>query len=198
MSETIIDLIRHGEPLGGRAFRGYSIDDPLSEQGWQQMWSAVGEQCPWHHIITSPLSRCHSFARALAEDNNLSFSIEDNFKEVGFGSWEGKTPDQIKSDNLKEYEDFYKDPVNNRPPGAEPLDQFIKRTTDSFQKVADEYAGKHILLITHAGVIRSIIANTLQATPQGMYKIKIANAGISRIRFNDKQATLEFINLRNL
>jgi len=35
--------MRHGEPVGGRAYRGHSIDDPLSEKGWQQMWDAVGD-----------------------------------------------------------------------------------------------------------------------------------------------------------
>ena len=53
-TETIIDLIRHGEPEGGRAFRGHSIDDPLSEKGWQQMWdvlakSPLGISSSLHH-----------------------------------------------------------------------------------------------------------------------------------------------------
>ncbi len=194
MTGTIIDLIRHGEPLGGRAFRGHNIDDALSEKGWEQMWHAIGDDSPWDHIITSPLSRCHSFARALAEDNGINVTTIDDFKEVGFGSWEGRTPDQIKTDNLKEYEDFYKDPVNNRPPGAEILDQFIQRTTSAFESVCNEYKGKHVLIVAHAGVIRSIVAHTIHATPLGMYKIKIANAGISRIRIIDGKVTLEFIN----
>jgi alpha-ribazole phosphatase len=194
MTETIIDLIRHGEPLGGRAFRGHNIDDALSEKGWEQMWHAIGDDCPWDHIITSPLSRCHSFARALAEDIGINVTTIDDLKEVGFGSWEGRTPDQIKADNLKEYEDFYKDPVNNRPPGAEILDQFIQRTTSAFESVCNEYEGEHVLIVAHAGVIRSIVAHTIHATPLGMYKIKIANAGISRIRIIDGKVTLEFIN----
>ena len=37
---TLIDMIRHGEPVGGRRYRG-QIDDPLSEKGWRQMWAAV-------------------------------------------------------------------------------------------------------------------------------------------------------------
>lgn len=191
MNETIIDLMRHGEPVGGRAYRGHNIDDPLSEEGWQQMWDAIGDQCPWDHIVTSPLSRCHSFARALAEDNGLELTIEDNFKEVGFGSWEGQTPDHIKANNLKEYEDFYKDPVNNRPPGAEPLDEFIKRTTDTYQNIINTHVGRHVLVISHAGVIRSIIAHTLQAKPIGMYRIKVANAGISRITVNQNTGSLQ-------
>ena len=56
--ETLIDLLRHGEPEGGRAYRGHSIDDPLSETGWQQMWAAVGYHKPWEQIVSSPLQRC--------------------------------------------------------------------------------------------------------------------------------------------
>jgi len=181
-SETIIDLIRHGEPMGGRAFRGHSIDDPLSEKGWQQMWDAVGDAVPWDHIITSPLERCQAFAEALMDTYNIPCSTEDNFKEVGFGNWEGRTPDEIKQENLKEYEDFYADPVNKRPQGAENLDVFIQRVTNAYNKNIENHQGQHILIVAHAGVNRAIIANALHAAPIGLYRIKVNNAGISRIK----------------
>jgi len=181
-SETIIDLIRHGEPKGGRAFRGHSIDDPLSEKGWQQMWDAVGDAAPWDYIITSPLERCQAFAEALMDTYNIACCSEDNFKEVGFGDWEGRTPDEIKQDNLKEYQDFYLDPVNKRPQGAEDLDAFIQRVTHAYNKSVEKHQGQHILIVAHAGVNRAIIANALHSAPIGLYRIKVNNAGISRIK----------------
>ena len=42
---TTIDLIRHGEPVGGRKYRG-QIDDPLSDKGWTQMRQAVADHKP--------------------------------------------------------------------------------------------------------------------------------------------------------
>ncbi len=42
IQNTKIDIIRHGEPIGGPRFRGHGVDDPLSEKGWEQMWNAVG------------------------------------------------------------------------------------------------------------------------------------------------------------
>lgn len=179
---TTIDLIRHGEPEGGRAFRGHSINDPLSEKGWQQMWDAVGDDVPWDQIITSPLKRCQAFAEALMDVYKIPCGTEENFKEVGFGSWEGRTPDEIREDNLKEYQDFYLDPVNNRPQGAENLDQFIKRVTNAYAQTIEKYKGQHILIVAHAGVNRAIIANALHAAPIGLYRIKVNNAGISRIK----------------
>jgi len=181
-SETIIDLIRHGEPKGGRSFRGHSIDDPLSEKGWQQMWDAVGDAAPWDYIITSPLERCQAFAEALMDTYNIPCSSEDDFKEVGFGDWEGRTPDEIKRDNLKEYQDFYLDPVNKRPQGAENLDAFIQRVTRAYNKSIEEHPDQHILIVAHAGVNRAIIANALHSAPIGLYRIKVNNAGISRIK----------------
>ena len=196
MSETIIDLIRHGEPVGGRAYRGHNIDDPLSENGWQQMWDAIGNASPWDHILTSPLVRCQAFARAIMDVHNIPFTVEENFREVGFGSWEGRTPDDIKADNLKEYENFYNDPVNNRPEGAEPLDSFIKRVTTAFNTAVNEHKEKHILIIAHAGVNRAIIANALHAAPIGLYRINVKNAGMSRLKHNELGTHLLYHNVQ--
>ena len=196
MPETIIDLIRHGEPVGGRAYRGNNIDDPLSETGWQQMWDAIGDVAPWDHIYCSPLQRCHAFAEAIKEKHNIPYTIDDNLKEVGFGSWEGRTPDEIKTDNLKEYQDFYNDPINNRPEGAEPLDTFIERTTTAFTNAVKQHQQKHLLIIAHAGVNRAIIAHALHTAPIGLYRINVKNAGISRLKHNELGTHLLYHNVQ--
>ena len=46
---TTVDLLRHGEPEGGKKFRG-AVDDPLSPQGWAQMRTAVGDGRDWQVI----------------------------------------------------------------------------------------------------------------------------------------------------
>lgn len=191
---TIIDLIRHGEPEGGRAYRGHNIDDPLSEKGWQQMWSAVGTKAPWSQIISSPLIRCRHFAEMLAEKFSLPVSIDDRFKEVGFGRWEGRTPDMIKAENLTQYNAFYADPVNARPPGAENLITFTNRVSSAYIQAVNDHANQHILIVAHAGVIRAAIAHALQAPPLSMYHIKVHNAGITRIRHTQQGAMLELHN----
>ncbi len=194
--ETIIDLIRHGQPEGGRIFRGHSINDPLTENGWQQMWDAVGENAPWDQIISSPLERCLAFAEALMDTYKIPCVTEDNFKEVGFGRWEGRAIDEIKKENAKEYQDFYLDPVNCRPEGAEPLEQFIQRVTKAYNKTIEKYKGQHILIVAHAGVNRAIIANALHAAPIGLYRIKVNSAGISRLKHDHLGSHLLYHNIQ--
>lgn len=91
---TIIDLIRHGEPVGGRRYRG-GTDDPLSEKGWNQMWTAVENYHGWQQIISSPLSRCAAFANALSAKLVIPVSIDDRLAELGYGEWEGKTSGRL-------------------------------------------------------------------------------------------------------
>jgi len=183
MSETQIDIIRHGEPEGGRRYRGYSVDDPLSKTGWQQMWDAVPEKPRWEHIISSPLSRCLRFSEALADTMSINYSIEDNLKEIGFGSWEGRTPEDIKNNEGDALENFLSDPVNNRPEGAEPLDDFAERVWTVYEGIAEKYRGQHILIVAHAGVIRAITSKILGMALDDVYsRLKIEYAAIATTR----------------
>lgn len=171
---TYIDVIRHGEPVGGRRYRGYGVDDPLTETGWQQMRAAVPKAPKWQHIVTSPLKRCLEFSQELASDLNISFSIEDNVKEIGFGDWEGKTPEEIQANDNEALNHFYADPVNNRPDGAEPLDTFSLRVWNAYQTIIEQHQDKHILIVAHAGVARAITANILKMSLDNVYsRLKI-------------------------
>ena len=59
--ETWVDLLRHGEPEGGRRYRG-AQDDPLSERGWRQMHASGIEGAQLTGVVSSPLRRCRAFA----------------------------------------------------------------------------------------------------------------------------------------
>ncbi|MFV9615810.1 MAG: histidine phosphatase family protein [Gammaproteobacteria bacterium] len=171
---TYIDIIRHGEPVGGRRYRGYSVDDPLTEKGWRQMRAAVPATPQWQHIVSSPLKRCLEFSQELANDLQISISIEDNIKEIGFGDWEGKTPEDILAEDSEALNHFYKDPVNHRPKGAEPLNSFSQRVWSAYQSILEQHQNKHVLVVAHAGVARAITANILKMSLDDVYsRLKI-------------------------
>jgi len=184
MSETvtIIDLIRHGEPVGGAGrYRG-KIDDPLSDKGWVQMREAVADHCPWQAIISSPLSRCAAFATELAQRHNLPLAFDDRLMEIGFGEWEGLTKEQIVVNDAEALHRFYSDPITHIPPGAEPLADFQRRITAAWEELLADYAGQQLLLVGHAGVIRMVVRHVLDMPLERMFRIHVPNAGITRIR----------------
>lgn len=198
VKETFIDFMRHGEPEGGRRYRGNAVDDPLSEKGWQQMWNAVGEQRPWQHIISSPMRRCSAFAEALAEECALELSIDDRFREVGFGRWEGLSPDEIISANPKDYEAFYRDPCRNRPAGAETLEDFGQRVAQGLEDALSDHQGQQVLIVAHAGVIRAALGYILHVDPVAWYRTRIDNAAFTRFRSGRYGNKLEFHNRLSL
>ncbi|TAM46086.1 MAG: alpha-ribazole phosphatase [Gammaproteobacteria bacterium] len=176
-----IDLLRHGEPIGGSKYRGQT-DDPLSEKGWAQMRAAVGEHRPWDVILSSPLSRCRAFAEELATRHGLPLEFDERLMEIGFGAWEGRTAEELMRDDPGILVRFWNDPLNNTPPGAEPLARFRDRVDAAWQDLLARHRGRHVLVVCHAGVIRMCVARALDMPLDRLFRIQVPNAGLTRMR----------------
>ena len=182
MISTVVDLIRHGEPVGGKRYRGHT-DDPLSETGWQQMRSAVADHRPWDVLVSSPLLRCKEFAQQVAARHQLPLEEDARFKEIFFGPWEGKTGEQILAgEDEHRLKQFWSDPVNNMPPGAETMPDFEARVLAAWQEMLQRHRGKHILLVGHGGMMRVIMAHALGMPLDNLFRLNVGYAAISRIQ----------------
>lgn len=196
MSLTL-DLIRHGEPVGGRKYRG-QIDDPLSDKGWVQMRAAVGDAPPWTRIVSSPLARCRAFAEHLSRSHALPLTFDTDLQEVGFGEWEGLCAEAIEQRWPGALARFKADPVGARPAGAEALSDFHARVSAALgaQIVGNETG--HVLVVGHAGVIRMALAWALDMPLGNAYRIEVASASLTRLRFDHGRANLIFHGLARL
>ncbi len=181
---TTIDLLRHGEPVGGNKYRGQT-DDPLSDTGWHQMRAATAQSIPWQQIISSPLSRCAEFARELSQQRNLPLSLQPGFKEIGFGQWEGRTAADILANEPDSLHRFWQDPVKHTPPGAEPLTDFAQRIEQAWHSTLQGYAGQHLLIVGHAGMMRMILRLVLQMPVQNSFRFQVPYAALIRIQVDD-------------
>jgi alpha-ribazole phosphatase/probable phosphoglycerate mutase len=188
---TVIDVIRHGEPVGGRRYRG-ATDDPLSETGWRQMEEATAGRT-WNRIITSPLRRCREFAVELGRRLSVPVSVDVRISEQGFGSWEGRTPDELRRQDPDQLRRFYADPLAYRPEGAEPLDDFLRRIGDSWRDILERHRGEHVLVVGHSGTVRAIVSLVLEVPQRSVFRIAIGYAAMARIEFDgERPPTLAF------
>jgi alpha-ribazole phosphatase/probable phosphoglycerate mutase len=185
---TQIDLLRHGEPVGGRRYRGQT-DDPLSARGWQQMRAAVAGRQDWDVLYSSPLRRCVEFAQELSGQLKLPVNIDERLKEIGFGAWEGRTPDDIRRDDPLRLENFWRDPVANRPTGAETIASFQARVSAAWSHICAAHPGQRVLIVGHAGITRMILSLVLGSPAEHMFRIQVDNAGLTRIRIQGNGAT---------
>ena len=178
---STIDLIRHGEPVGGSKYRGQT-DDPLSEKGWAQMRAAVGEHRPWEMILTSPLARCRAFAEELAARLALPLEMDTRLMEVGFGEWEGRSAEELLATDPERLARFWNDPLHHAPPGGETLTAFRDRILAAWEDILARYAGRHVLIVGHAGTIRIAVCHVLDMPLDRLFRIQVPNAGITRIQ----------------
>lgn len=193
---TTLDFLRHGEPVGGKRYRGQT-DDPLSQKGWAQMVAATAGERPWLAIVSSPLVRCRAFAEWLSGTTAIPLRVEARLAEVGFGAWEGRTAEDINREIPDGVFDFKCDPVGRRPPGAEPLAEFSGRVAAAYEQIVAEHKGEHVLVVAHAGVIRMAIGHALGLPPERVYRLNVGSAGMARIRIemrgNERLDTLMWL-----
>jgi len=192
--ETVVEFIRHGEPVGGSRYRGHGIDDPLTERGWKQMWNGVGSAGHWDIILTSPLARCADFAHRLGEERKIPVRILDDLREIGFGAWEGMTKEQLLETRPEEFRRFYEDPIAYPPEKAERVEDFFNRISLCYDLFLNEFLEKKILVVAHAGVIRAALMHAIGAGPGQMYNLEIRNGMVSRVRYRNGRTGLEMIN----
>jgi len=165
---TTVDLLRHGDCLGGAILRGRT-DSPLSGEGWQQMRRALQPHAGWTRVVASPLQRCFDFATRFAREQDIPLEKRDDFRELDFGDWDGLTPSQIAARDPLLAENVYREPEAFCPPGGESLDTARQRIVAAWEPLIEAHAGGHLLLVVHGGTIRLLLEHLLQSPHLARY-----------------------------
>ena len=160
---TCISLLRHGATTAAGRYCG-STNVPLSEEGWRQMWTAV-EGRAWDRILCSPLERCAAFSAALARRLAIPVIKDTRLREMHFGDWEGRSPDEIMACSPDALQRFWANPTEARPPRSESLTDVASRVLAAWHETRDGDSDERVLVVTHGGPIRIILLE-LSGRPQ--------------------------------
>jgi len=177
-----VTLLRHGEVEGfAHAFIG-ERDPPLSAAGWSQMHAALAAAGvpPITAIASSPRARCRAFAEDLAGERRLELDVLPALAEMRFGEWEGLTAVEVEARDPERLAAFRADPSRAGPRGGEPYLDFARRVREGFAAWTSSRRG-HALIVTHAGVIRALLADCLGLAPTRLARIALAPAATCRM-----------------
>ncbi|MGR9052633.1 MAG: histidine phosphatase family protein [Gammaproteobacteria bacterium] len=190
---TTLDFLRHGEAEGGTYYRGRT-DDPLTWRGRRQMMRSLAGDNGWTHVVSSPLCRCLDFAKTFSRDQRLPLTVDPRLQEIDFGDWEGLDADEIERLWPSALDLFYRNPSAHTPPNGEPYEDFRQRIQDAWQEIKRNGCGKHVLVVTHAGVIRVFFSLLLNMDSRNCFQIQLNHACFSRFKVFHGEAS-DFVQL---
>lgn len=197
MSRKRILLVRHGktEWNGLSRFQGKS-DIPLNEEGRRQAGLLSARLEGWNPsvLFSSPLSRARETAGLLASGNSgLSPVLLDELSEMSFGLWEGRSIHEIESGTPESFLKWKASPFEFPPPGGEDFSSVEPRVRAVLEKIFSS-DGDRIIVVSHGGILRAMLALLLDLPLRPVWRIKIANCSISGIDVGKKGASLAFLN----
>ncbi|AZD31116.1 alpha-ribazole phosphatase family protein [Pseudomonas chlororaphis] len=172
-----LDLLRHGETELGGGLRG-SLDDTLTDAGWQQMRAAVAGQGPWDRLVSSPLQRCARFAEELGARLALPVSLEPDLQELHFGAWEGQSAAALMATDAEALRQFWADPYAFTPPQGEPVLAFSERVLGAVERLHQRHAGERVLLVSHGGVMRLLLARARGVPREQLLNVEVAHGAL--------------------
>ncbi len=185
-----IYLIRHTQTATDPGLCYGQSDIALASSFADEM-AAVHDKLPEFdegcQVFSSPLIRCLQLAQTFSD----SVTTDDRLQELNFGDWEGQRFDAIEPEVLQHWTDNF---VTSAPPNGENFEDLYQRAGEFWQDLLDSKA-KQVLVITHAGVIRALLARALNLPLANSFQLRIDSGSAHKLRLADDYLYVEYINL---
>lgn len=160
MSESCFWLIRHAESTWNAAGRWQGqADPPLSPRGREQalrLAEQLAEQ-GLEVLVASDLARTSQTAAILGRGLGLAPRLESRLREIDAGSWSGLPRTEIARRDAAALARFDSGDPEARAGGAECRRAAAARARRALGQLAAEHAGRRLAVVTHSGVIESLL-----------------------------------------
>lgn len=186
-------FMRHGETVWNteRRYQGMT-DIELSDEGLRQAECAAKrfKNIKIDKIYASPLKRAMKTAEKIAAEKGLEIISEDDFREIHFGEWEGKTVPELTEKYGESYTNFIREPHKYGFPGEGSVENVINRIKPGIDRLIAEDEG-NVLIVSHGGIIRLMIMYIMGLDSSWFTKMWINNTGVSIVEIkNDRRLLL--------
>lgn len=184
---TILWIIRHGETAWNAEGRVQGQTDvPLSDVGYAQARAVAaavaGER--FVAIYSSDLLRVRQTADPAARALDLRVRLDAALRERHYGVFETLTYAEAKILHPDDYARFKaKDPDYDFRSG-ESLRGFHERSLNCIASIANQHAGRSVLVFTHGGVLDSVFRRATGRELSERRDFAVPNAALNRIEID--------------
>ncbi|MEZ0231243.1 MAG: alpha-ribazole phosphatase [Methylophilaceae bacterium] len=191
-----IYLVRHTTP-DVEAGICYGQSDVGVTETFHQEFEVLSEKL--RHLVnpvlySSPLTRCFKLANAIADRWSLGDIRQDaRLMELHFGDWELKKWDDIPRGLIDVWAQEH---VMQTPPQGESFHSLHLRAKSFLNEVsANIQDTSPVVVFTHAGVIRALVAEALNLPLMNAFRLQINYGSVTQIIVDEKVTRVGFVNL---
>jgi alpha-ribazole phosphatase len=174
-----IYLVRHTETTCEKGICYGQSDVDLAEP-FDTIFEGIVSQLPQEAIIfSSPLKRCMLLAKYIQNQiKTISYQEDERLMEMNFGDWELKNWNDINPQQLNPWmEDF----VNIQVSNGESFVELHERVGDFLSKDLPKEITAPIIIVAHAGVIRSILCHQSSLPLKDAFQNKVSFGEVIKI-----------------
>jgi len=136
-------------------------------------------------ILASPLPRAVETAEIIAAPLGHGVVRDPRLIDFDAGRWEAQSHKDIGAS--PEYQRFIADPIAEQIPGGEKIGDVRDRIVSSVsQALADNELGANILIVSHAGPLRVLLAHYLGMNLVHYHRLRLSPASVSVLRFESE------------
>ena len=170
-------LVRHTETVCSKGIC-YGQADVEIQEDYLPIFESIKKEIPEDAIVySSPLKRCVILANYISKGN---FKTDSRLMEMNFGDWELKKWNDIPEDEINPWmQDF----VNVAVPNGESFVELYERVTTFFDEIKKINPSKPVVIITHAGVIRSALCKISKLPLKDAFQNKVDFGEVKKMNF---------------
>ena len=194
---TRVLLIRHGENDYTRTGKlaGWTKGVHLNKIGQAQVKLLADHLGGFdiQHIYSSPLVRALETARPIASVKKLNVIKCNEIGEVRYGRWQGKSLKILRKQKL--WEQVQRNPSICSFPDGESIRSVQYRAVEAVEKLVHRHSNECIVLVSHADVIKMILAHYLGLALDLYQRLIIQTASISEVVIASDYVSIVNINV---
>ena len=191
-------LVRHAESAAwAQQVCHGTLDVPLSSRGVVQAGriSSHLADATLDAVYASPRSRALATAAAVAARHGLEPTVREALAEIDFGSFEGRTFDEIAASHPNLYAQWMGEPASVHFPDGESFSDLRARVTSEIARIRSEHECGSVAVVTHGGVIRAVLADVMGLTDGAIFRIDQSWGGITLIEWIGDEPILRYVNV---
>jgi len=185
-------LVRHGETEWNRVsrFQG-GIDVPLNEHGRTQAQQTAEflKDVQIDFAVSSPMLRPKETAEIILNHHpNVQLKLQEEFREINHGLWEGKLESEIKQEYADLLRQWQTAPETVQMPEGENLQQVWERAVACWDAIAkstplSDTELKTGLIVAHDAINKVILCHVLSLSPASIWSIKQGNGAVTVVDY---------------